>query len=738
MAELQNTTPKFRIKNGHAIYWLQSTLHSYSMIIFSLDYVLASAILIVTFFSPFVGLAGLSAVVLTNLFAYIAGFNREEIRKGIYGFNALFLGLALGSEFDLNITFVFLFVTAMLMLLMITAWLNGLFSRSSLPFLSFPFLVTYWIVSLASSGFTNLQLDENHIYTINEIARQQSSIIYQFAHLADTLKLNFYLVIYFKTLAGTFFQNSLLGGILIASGLLYSSRIAFSLSVIGFASACFFYSLFGADVNDLNYHLLGSNFIFLAIGIGCFYLIPNKYSYLAVIILTPVLLLVLIFLGKVLAVLHLKAYTISFSVLCTAFLFSLNQRWLQNFLHIVTIQYFSAEKTIYKYLNSIQRFKNAHLSKVALPFWGEWMVSQGYEGKITHLGDWGNALDFVILDSQLKTYREPGIAKEDFYCFNKPILAPLDGYIYDIINTVEDNNISVVDTEKNWGNTIVINHLNGLFSQISHIKKDSFKVFIGDYITKGTIIAVCGNSGRSPEPHIHFQLQSIPKVGAKTLSYPISYFIERNENSYNLKISSVPSEGTFISNIQIASLLKESFSILPGKTISFRNEKNNQITTWEVYTDAWNRSYLYCPLTKSFAYFINDGTMFYFTDFEGNKNSLLFYFYLSAYRQLLGYYSQIEVNDNVPLIHFNNKLIQIIQDFVAPFYVFTKAQYTSKFTFTDNENSPQIIKISSSVEAKFVRKSFRKIEFEMTLRENKIQHFSIHQKGKTEKYTCVF
>lgn len=58
---------------------------------------------------------------------------------------------------------------------------------------------------------------------------------------------------------------------LIAFGLLYSSRIAFSLSVIGFYLAYLFYSIFGADVNDLNYNLLGSNFIFIAIAIGCFF-----------------------------------------------------------------------------------------------------------------------------------------------------------------------------------------------------------------------------------------------------------------------------------------------------------------------------------------------------------------------------------------------------------------------------------------------------------------------------------
>lgn len=727
----------FRFNKNFVVYWLQSILNSYSLIFFSLKNVLAVAILIVTFFSPAVGLAGLLAVFFTNWFAYIAGFNREEIRKGIYGFNALFLGLALGYEFQFNGTFVLLFLTAIFMLLMITALLNGYFSKINLPFLVFPFLITYWIVSLASYNLTLLHLDENHIYTANEIAKLQSSVIYQIAHSADNLSLNSFVLIYFKTLAGSFFQNSVLGGMIIAGGLLYFSRITFSLSILGFASAFFSYSLFGANINDLNYHLLGSNFIFLAIAIGCFYLIPNIYSYLTVIILMPVLMLVLIFFGKMMAVFQLKAYTLSFSVLCIGFLYSLNQRWVQKFLQVVTIQYFSAEKTIYKYLSSVKRFKNAHLAKVSLPFWGEWMVSQGNDGKITHLGDWSKALDFVIVGSQQKTYREPGIAKEDFYSYNKPVIAALDGYIYDIINSVEDNNITDVNTEQNWGNSIIMNHLNGLFSQISHIKKDSFKVSIGEYVIKGTVLASCGNSGRSPEPHIHFQLQTEPKLGAKTLVYPLAYYIERKEDVQELKISSVPNEGSMISNVQISTLLKDGFSFIPGRKIRFVNIKDKSETTWEVFTDAWNRSYIYCSETKSVAYFINDGTMFYFTDFEGNKKSLLFYFYLAAYRQLLGYYEHISVTDHVPVIHFNSKWIQWFQDFIAPFYLFSKATYTSQFVYTDNPNTPQLINIKSFVEAKFINKSFRRIDFELMLSDNKFQTLSINHKGKKEKYVCV-
>ncbi|MDP1745910.1 MAG: urea transporter [Bacteroidota bacterium] len=720
-------------------YWFQTILNSYSLMFFSLNNVFAIVILIVTFFSPYVGLSGLAAIVLINLCAYFIGFNRDEILNGLFGFNALFLGLALRYEFSFNASFIALFITAVLILLLITVWLKGLFSLYNLPFLSFPFIITYWIISLASSNLTNIHLDEDHVYIANDLIRNQSSSFYQIIHSFDNINVFPFVLIYFKTLAGTFFQSSVLGGMLIAAGLLYFSRIAFSLSLIGFSSAFFFYSIFGADVNDLNYNLLGSNFMFLAIAIGCFFLIPNTYSYITVLILTPILMLVLLSFGKMLAVFQLKAFTFSFSVICTAFLFTLNQRWFQKYLHVVTIQYFSAEKTIYKYLNSIQRFKNEHLLKIILPFSGEWNVSQGYDGKITHLGDWSKALDFVIVDSKSKTYHEPsnyreGFSTENFYCYNKEIFSPYDGYVYDIINTVEENDVGEVNTEHNWGNTVILNHLNGLFSQISHIKKDSFNVFIGQYIYKGSFIATCGNSGRSPEPHIHFQLQTIPTIGAKTLPYPISYFIERDGKEKTLKISEIPKEGSFISNVQVNELLILSFSFLPGQKITFQKENSTSGITWEVFTDAWNRTYIYCEDSKSYAYFINDGVMLYFTDFEGDRKSLLFNFYLAAYRQLLGYYENIKIKDNVPLIHFNSKWIQFFQDFVAPFYLFTKANFTSTFTYADNIYAPQKLIINAEIETKLINYTFKKVNFEFELKDNKIHRFTIHRKNKTESY----
>jgi urea transporter/murein DD-endopeptidase MepM/ murein hydrolase activator NlpD len=717
-------------------FWKDAILNSYSQIFFSENKIFACIILLVTFFDVKLGISGFCAVLLINSLSKIIGLNTHAIKKGVYGFNAVFLGVGLGYTYQFNTPFYILFAFAIILLLVLTVWINGFFEKKQLPFLAFPFLITFWIVQISASNFKLILLDESHAYVVNTLVKNQASNWYNLVHYHDAISIPTIVSTYFKTLSAIFFQNTILGGILISIGLLISSRISFTLSIIGFIAAYFFFKLLGADSSYLTYQLAGSNFIFMAIAIGGFFAIPNIYSYFAVIVVTPLLILVLFFVEKIVDIYHLKTYTLSFSVMVTIFLFFLHQRWLQKYLHLVTIHYDPIEKTLYKYLNSAKRFKNLHLAKVQLPFWGTWKVSQGYNGNITHLEDWSNALDFVIVNEDDKTYKNTGTNKDDFYCYNKPIIAPLDGYVYDIINNVEENEINDVNTIKNWGNSIVINHLNGLFSQISHIKKDSFLVNTGDYITKGTTLAMCGNSGRSPEPHIHFQLQTTPKIGEKTLVYPLGYYIDYTNKKMELIQDEIPTENSLIANVETTKLLTNAFNFKPGQTIKYIVNGIDTIE-WKILTDAYNRTYFYCERKQSSAYFINDGTMFYFTDFEGDKSSYLFQFYIAFYKVLLGYYPEITIKDELPLVHFNNKVVQFIQDFFAPFYLFSNATYHSEFEYTDSIFSPEEIGMKSIVNASVFKKKTKLIQFNIEIKNDKIQQFKVQQKNKKTTFICI-
>jgi Peptidase family M23 len=88
-----------------------------------------------------------------------------------------------------------------------------------------------------------------------------------------------------------------------------------------------------------------------------------------------------------------------------------------------------------------------------------------------------------------------------------------------VVDDLPDCAIGTVDAEHNWGNYVVLYDERGFYVEISHLAQCSMKVIQGDRIARGDFIGCCGNSGYSPQPHIHIQVQLTPEVGAATVPF---------------------------------------------------------------------------------------------------------------------------------------------------------------------------------------------------------------------------
>jgi murein DD-endopeptidase MepM/ murein hydrolase activator NlpD len=60
------------------------------------------------------------------------------------------------------------------------------------------------------------------------------------------------------------------------------------------------------------------------------------------------------------------------------------------------------------------------------------------------------------------------------------------------------------------GNYVVIDHQNGEYSFLAHLKQGSVAVQVGVRVEPGDLLGLCGNSGNSSEPHLHYHLQNAP------------------------------------------------------------------------------------------------------------------------------------------------------------------------------------------------------------------------------------
>ncbi|MCP4438702.1 MAG: peptidoglycan DD-metalloendopeptidase family protein [Aureispira sp.] len=717
----------------HIGFYTDSVLHSYAQIFFSKNRWLAVLVILASFVNWDLGLWGLAAALTTNLLADWLGFDKHTIREGLYGLNSLLVAMGLALAFEVNGQFVLVFFSACLLTLFLSVALLGYLSQLGVPFLSLPFLLAYWIIMLAVRQYDALALDVSSIYAMNDLYRFGGMTLVNLYEYIHSIELPLILDAYFNSLAAILFHGNIVTGMLIAVGILISSRIAFSLSLVGYITGYLFYYFVGADMTQLYYSYIGFNFILSAMAIGGFFFIPTWKTYSLLVILTPVIAMLIAAFSAIFMPYQLPVLSLPFAIIVIMVIYVMNFSTQHKFLK-VTKQQYSPEKNLYAYDNYIKRFSNTTYYQIGLPFFGEWTVSQGHEGKHTHKGDWNAAWDFVITDDQDKTYRDGGALVEHFYCYGLPVSAPASGYVVAIVDDVPDNAIGDVDIQNNWGNSIVIKHTEHLYTKISHLKAGSFKVAVGDYVQKGKVVAYLGNSGRSPEPHIHFQVQANPYVGSKTMKYPLAYYMLKDDKGgYEFKTFEYPKEGETIFGIKTTGLMREAFKFIPGQSLTFEVEEDGQreLVEWEVHTNGLNQPYLYCRKTGSYAYYVNDGTLHYFTTFEGDRNSLLYYFYLATYKVLLGYYKQIDIQDKVPLQLADSGIGRYLQDFIAPFMIYRELAYQLNYKHIDNSMRPKEIILETHLDKKSFGRLQDRLTFDLELRENQIDVFRIKLKNKT-------
>ncbi|MDP1722479.1 MAG: M23 family metallopeptidase [Candidatus Gottesmanbacteria bacterium] len=155
-------------------------------------------------------------------------------------------------------------------------------------------------------------------------------------------------------------------------------------------------------------------------------------------------------------------------------------------------------------------------TKLVLPFLGTWMVSNG-----GRTGETNNHVKFASGDgpkNQIYAYdfrrghTGAGEKLEEYDVYSEEVIAPGDGVIIQVINGAIDVLPGERDRAVGVGNTVIIDHQNGEFSVLCHFKYNSIQVKVGDHVIQGNLLGLCGNTGNTSEPHIHFHLQDGPSM----------------------------------------------------------------------------------------------------------------------------------------------------------------------------------------------------------------------------------
>lgn len=659
---------------------LFNVLKPYSAILFLNNKFAGLVMLCITFLNPSVALSGIAAVVFTILFAEFLKLQEIYLSQGFYIYNSLLVGMGIGYIFHPSLISIALIAISSAFTFMFSFMLNRLFSVYKIPILSLPFSIVTMFLYLASLKYSGL---------LSTLVNNATSFDIEIPLLLSG---------FFKSFGMIFFLPSNIAGILIFLLVLYHSRHIAIMAVVGYYFGILVHSYLIGSFDIALHDAYAFNYILVAIALCGIFLLPTIRNF----ILALIGVAISVVLTDAIAILFnyyaIPVFTIPFNLTVIVFIFILSITYYKEFnLHIKS----TPEESLSSYLSEIFRFGDLY-AKVSLPFSGEWVVYQGEDGEWTHKGKYRYAYDFVQKKDE-KNYQNEGLYAQDYYCFGASVLAPVSGYVVDIRQDLVDNIIGEVDRVNNWGNYIIIKSDLGFFVEISHLMQYSIGVNIGDYVKVNAVIAKCGNSGYSPEPHIHIQVQDIGVIGGFTREFAFSEYIQGNELIFNSKLAKDDLVSAVVHDRSISSRL---LFILDDQFLYDIYKDNEKIATEKFIVKMNSYGEFYFQDTSSNKlYFYNDLQQFYFYKYEGKESYLKNLFILLPRIPFINKAGVFYV-DYLPAYLVKSKLETM---FIELFSIFNKNLYKVSKRYYLKEKS--VVSHEGEVHFEVQKKGFKLIKY---------------------------
>lgn len=152
-----------------------------------------------------------------------------------------------------------------------------------------------------------------------------------------------------------------------------------------------------------------------------------------------------------------------------------------------------------------------------LPFDGEWYVFWGGRTLEQNYHAANTAQRFaydLVVREHGATHRGEADRLENYFCWDRPILAPADATVVAATGDLPDQPIGGSDPRRPAGNHVVLDLGRGEFAFLAHMRHGSITVQAGDTVKAGQELGRCGNSGNTSEPHLHFHLQTTSDLAA--------------------------------------------------------------------------------------------------------------------------------------------------------------------------------------------------------------------------------
>lgn len=516
---------------------------------------------LLTFAEPAMGAVGLLGALCAWYAGQIAGADAGE--RPVCVFNGLLSGLFVAHVWALGASVVALAVLGGVF----SGWLTVVLGRLAwslvrLPILSLPFTLVAMLTMAAGGSLSTLHF--NPYVAPPELA---GGVVDAFLSAFGTL----------------YFMPHPLAGAIVLLVMLAFSRYFLVLAMLGYGAAAVWLQLLGAAPEHLASSAWDSNAMLAALLVGGLFATPSWLTAALATLSAVMAAWLALSLGRILDVAHLVPFSAPFVFAAWLVLYAaVRNTGMASSFNLALPDF--PERSYARARISRARVGEPGSVPLGLPFMGLWTVSQGFSGAHTHRGPWRHALDFMVVRAG-KSFANKGKQLDDFYCYDLPVLSPAYGQVWRVVNDVPDNEPGTVNVAANWGNCVVIKLYEGRFALVAHLKPGSVVVVPGAWVKPGDLLGHCGNSGRSPQPHIHLHVQTTDEPGSPTAAFHLaSVMLTELTKPARYELAVVPQESA-----QLTSALEchaRPLYLLAGRGLRYSVACNEQIQpNWSLHCE---------------------------------------------------------------------------------------------------------------------------------------------------------
>jgi len=215
---------------------------------------------------PEVAVGGFVAVVASTFTAYWLRVEEASLRAGLYGFNAYLVGLALAT-FMTPSTMMWVYVVlggAVSVVVMLA--ITNVFKTWSVPALTAPFVLTAWLLLLATKSFSGL--DGGALPPVGMIVPIDPAA-------SDPLRFGDFVGGVFTSITQVFLKGHGPAAVLLVAGLAVNSLASAIFAIVGAMVGVITAHLLGAESQLVTAGLLGFNPVLTAIALGAVFYRPG-------------------------------------------------------------------------------------------------------------------------------------------------------------------------------------------------------------------------------------------------------------------------------------------------------------------------------------------------------------------------------------------------------------------------------------------------------------------------------